>query len=86
MFNKIMMYLFLIVGTIASTYIGFYLFFIEGLKIILTSCVIENAKLVPNEWALIVGSLKIISAGFVFWFVLGFFLSTAKSFSEKCNE
>lgn len=81
-FNRVMMYLSLVLGLALSTYIGFYLFFICGFSYIISWITIINGSLVISKLHLIIGGAKIITSGFVFWFIMGFFLQTAKNFKD----
>jgi hypothetical protein len=85
-FNKTMTYVCLFLGIIVAGFVGFYLFFVAGMKQILLSSTIANNSIVVNDLVLTLGCLKMLISGFVFWFVLGFFISTARYFAEGINE
>ena len=76
------MYLSLLAGFILSITIGFYCFFIGGLSYIISYITVMNGCLLISKLHLIIGSLKIITSGFIFWFIMGFFLQTAKNFKD----
>lgn len=80
--QRLMMYLSLLIGFIASIYIGFYLFFVGGITYLISYITVINGCLVISKLHVIIASLKIITSGFIFWFIMGFFLSTAKNFKD----
>ena len=82
-YNKLMKYLSLTVGIALSVWLGFYVCFVGGISYILSYITVINGTLVVSQWILVMGSFKIIMSGFIFWFVLGFFLSTAKNFDDN---
>lgn len=81
-FSRIMMYLFLVIGFSLSITLGFYCGFVGGLSYIISWISIVNGCLVISKLHLMIGSIKIISSGFIFWFIMGFFLQTAKNFKD----
>ena len=81
-YNKFCKYLSLTIGVALSLWLGFYVCFVGGISFILSYITIVNGALIVSKWVLIAGSFKIILSGFVFWFVLGFFLQTAKNFDD----
>ena len=81
-YNKLCKYLSLTIGVALSLWLGFYVCFVGGISFILSYITIVNGALIVSKWILIMGSFKIILSGFVFWFVLGFFLQTAKNFDD----
>ena len=81
-YSKLCKYLSLTIGVALSLWLGFYVCFVGGISYILSYITIVNGVIVVSQLHLIIGSFKIILSGFVFWFVLGFFLQTAKNFHD----
>ena len=81
-YSKLCKYLSLTIGVALSLWLGFYVCFVGGISYILSYITVMNGCLLISKFHIIIGSFKIILSGFVFWFVLGFFLQTDKNFHD----
>jgi hypothetical protein len=83
MIIKVTTFILLVMGLVFSVWVGFFNFFVGGIQLIITTASIVDGRIVLSDWHTVVGCVKIVVSGVVFWFILSFFLNFAANFYKN---
>jgi hypothetical protein len=84
--NIILKYLSILAGVWLAITLAFMNFFVGSIRAIILSTTIKDGVTAVNDNVLYFSCFKIVISGVLFWMILGYFLTMAKSFERQHEE
>jgi len=81
---RFLSYLTFLVGTVMAAWLGFYYFFVGGLKDIISTLIISNSLvIISSENIFILGAVKVVLSGTIFLFIINLTLACANQLVQN---